>query len=175
MVASFDPEQILAALDRHGVDYILIGGMAVQAHGYVRATEDVDFVAEASNDNLRRLAAALAELNARLHGVDAQHLPVDPTDPDDLEARGNFTMVTDAGRLDFFQQVPGGADYHDLRRRALTVDLGAVQVQIVGLDDLVRMKRAAGRPRDLQDLAALTTQLDLPLSDPHPDDPSLGL
>lgn len=155
-----DAERLFATLGAHDVDYIVIGGFAVIAHGHVRATKDVDFVASRAPVNLRRLAAALGELNARLRGVDAELLPVLPTNPDDLGAGGNWTMVTDAGWLDFMNDVPGGTDYHQLRARSVLVELGDVQIRIVGLDDLIGMKRAAGRPRDLADIAALTAQLE---------------
>ena len=61
---TFDPSRIFQTLDRHGVDYLTIGAWAVIAHGYVRATADIDFVARLDEQNMKRLAAALFELNA---------------------------------------------------------------------------------------------------------------
>lgn len=153
--APFDLSRIVATLNRHGVDYLVIGGIAVLAHGNPRATFDVDVVADLRRTNLERLAGALAELNARLTGVDAHLLPVDPTNPDDLANGANWTMTTDAGRLDFFSEVPGGRPYAELRGRAVLIETAAGSFHVVGLHDLARMKREAGRPKDLADLAAL--------------------
>ncbi len=139
-----DPFRILATLARHEVDYVVIGGFAVIAHGHTRNTRDIDFVASTDYANLTRLAAALRELG------------VDIYDPDTLRNGANFTLQTEAGGLDFFNEVPGGVPYEDLRRRALELEVRGVAVRVAGLDDLVRMKLAAGRPRDLDDIRALT-------------------
>ena len=117
----------------------------------------MDILAALDRTNLKRLAAALRELKARLSGVDA-HLPgIDVYDPAVLGNGANFTLETAAGGLDFFSAVPGGAPYADLKRRAIAVDLGrGLTIRVVGFDDLIRMKAAAGRPEDLSDIAALT-------------------
>lgn len=150
-----DPRRIFETFARHGVDYVVIGGLAVIAHGHTRNTRDVDFVAAADRVNLRRLAAALRDLGARLSGTDAHLLEIDVYDPDTLGSGANFTLETDAGGLDFFGDVPGAAPYEQMRERALVVDLGGLVIRVAGLDDLIRMKRAAGRAQDLDDIAAL--------------------
>lgn len=152
---ALDPTRVFETLNRHGVDYLVIGGFAVIAHGHVRATKDVDLVASEQRENLERFAAALRELGARLRGVDAEHLPVDPTNPDDLGNGANWTMVTDAGWVDFMANPPGAAAYPQMRARSVRRRVRNVDIPIVGLDDLIRMKHAAGRPRDLADIAAL--------------------
>ena len=154
--AALDPTRVFETLNRHGVDYVVIGGFAVIAHGHVRATKDVDLVASEERGNLERFAAALRELGARLRGIDAEHLPVDPANPDDLGNGANWTMVTDAGWVDFMARPPGAAVYAQLRSRSVRRRVRGVEVPIVGKDDLIRMKHAAGRPRDLADIAALT-------------------
>lgn len=154
----FDPARIFQTLDRYGVDYLTIGAWAVIAHGYVRATADIDFVARLDRDNMVRLAAALTELNAKLRGVDADKLGIDPTDPSILENGASFTMDTDAGPLDFLNDVPGAEDYDQMRTRARQVDAGSVTVWVVGLDDLIRMKEASGREQDLLDVRKLREQ-----------------
>ena len=151
-----DPRRIFEALARNRVDYVVIGGVAVIAHGHTRNTRDVDLMAAADRTNLERLAAALRELGARLSGVDAHLLGVDVQDAATLASGANFTMETDAGGLDLFNEVPGAAPYEDLRERALVVDLDGLTIRVAGRDDLIRMKRAAGRPQDLDDIAALT-------------------
>ena len=80
----FDPARIFQILDDYGVDYLTIGGWAVVAHGYVRATVDIDFVADQERGNIERLARALASMGARLRGIDADKLDIDLTDPDVL-------------------------------------------------------------------------------------------
>lgn len=156
-MSSLDPARIFATLERHGVDYVTIGAFAVIAHGYVRATADVDLVARLDRDNVERLAAAFAELNARLRGVDVHLLDIDPTDPDTLASGASFTLDTDAGPIDLLNDVPGARDYDDLRRDAVEAVAAGVTVRVVGLDDLIRMKRASGRRQDLTDIANLTT------------------
>jgi predicted nucleotidyltransferase len=151
-----DPLLIFETLTRHGVDFVAIGGWAVISHGGTRNTRDVDFIAAADHANLARLEAALKELDAQLWGVDA-HLPGIDLDARMLAEGGNFTLVTRAGGLDFFNEVPGGAPYDAVRARSVVVDLGdGLEIRVAGIDDLLAMKRAAGRPRDLQDIATLT-------------------
>lgn len=154
-----DPRRIFETLARHGVDYTTIGGIAVQAHGSTRTTRDVDIVAASDLDNLERLAAALDELDALLWGVDAHLLGIE-LDARTLAEGGNFTLVTRAGGLDFFNEVPGGVPhvpYARLRERSVLVEVGGVPIRVAGKDDLIRMKRFAGRPRDLADIATLTS------------------
>lgn len=151
-----DPRRIFEVFARHNLDYVAIGGIAVIAHGHTRNTRDVDFIAATERTNLERLAAALRELRAELSGVDAHLLDVDVYDPETLGAGGNFTLETEAGGLDFFNEVPGGVPYDQLRHRALRIKVGDVLVVVAGLDDLIRMKAATGRARDHADIAALT-------------------
>lgn len=154
---ALDPTRVFETLNRHGVDYLVIGGFAVIAHGHIRATKDIDLVASEQRENLERLAAALRELRARVRGVDGEHLPVDPTNPDDLASGANWTMVTDAGWVDFMAEPPGAASYPQMRARSVQRRVRNVDIPIIGMDDLIRMKTAAGRPRDLADIAALTS------------------
>ena len=151
-----DPRLIFETLTRRAVDFVAIGGWAVISHGSTRNTRDVDFVAATDAGNLARLEAALRELDAELWGVDAHLLGID-LDARTLADGGNFTLVTRAGGLDFFNEVPGGAPYDEVRARSVVVDLGdGLEIRVAGIDDLLAMKRAAGRPRDLQDIATLT-------------------
>jgi hypothetical protein len=153
---TLDPGRVFATLERHGVDYVTIGAFAVIAHGYVRATADIDLIARQDRDNLERLAAAFAELRARLRSLDADLLDVDPTDPGTLANGASFTLDTDAGPVDYRGDVPGAGDYADLRARSVETTAAGVVVRVVGLDDLIRMKRASGRPQDLRDIANLS-------------------
>lgn len=140
---------------------MVIGGFAVIAHGVIRATKDVDVCPSPEPANLRRLAALLRELNARQVGQEELgdgSFPLDPTDPAHLALGGNFLVQTDIGRLDIMQWVSGVDEqdaYGDLVRNAVTGDAFGVRIQVASLADVRRMKRAAGRPRDLQDLKEL--------------------
>lgn len=155
-----EPERVFAALHARGVRYVAIGGIAVQAHGHPRTTRDVDVLTDPSADNMERLAQALQDLDAELLGIDAHHLGIDPTSPADLASGANFTLKTSAGRLDVFtdpEHLKGSAVWADIDERALSIDIGSpAPIRVVGLDDLLRMKHAAGRERDLSDIAALT-------------------
>ncbi len=154
-MTTFDPARIFETLDRHGVDYLTIGAWAVIAHGNVGATADIDLVARIDEHNMVRLGAALSELHARLRGVDADKLDIDPSDPQVLINGASFTMDTDAGPLDFLNDVPGSADYDDMRSRARQVKAAGVTVWVVGYEDLIHMKEASGREQDLLDIHQL--------------------
>ncbi len=152
-----DPVRIFEALELHGVEYLTIGGVAVNVHGHVRNTRDVDVLVEWSAENMRRLAAALADLDAKLSGVDADLLDVDPHDPEAFLNGGNFTLRTAAGGLDLFDpaEIPGGRPYEEMRPRAVEAVVQGVRIRAVGFDDLIRLKRESGRDRDLEDVATL--------------------
>jgi hypothetical protein len=152
-----DPVRIFEALQRHEVEYLTIGGVAVNAHGHLRNTRDVDVLIEWTAENMRRLAAALRELDARPFGVDADLLDVDPLDPEHLLNGGNFTLRTSSGGLDLFDpdEIPGGRPYDEMRPRAVEAIVAGVRIRVVGLDDLIRLKRESGRQRDLEDVVTL--------------------
>jgi hypothetical protein len=135
---------------------VVVGGIAVQAHGYIRGTGDVDIVPRTSLLNLSRLSEVLVDLEAEVVRATA---PVNVTDPQLLKRAPLVPLVTRSGRLDLIniEHVAGApASFDELRGRALVVTLDGFDVAIAGLDDLVRMKRAAGRPQDLTDIGALT-------------------
>jgi hypothetical protein len=151
--APFDAERILRALAEHGVDYVLIGGLAVQTHGHVRTTIDADIVPAPDPANLRRLAAALRSLDARVLNRGEENTAVDAKM---LPRATIWQFATRDGGIDVMHEVPGGRPYSELSGRALHVQLGDIDVPVVDLDDLIRMKLARGRPVDLADVAALT-------------------
>ena len=150
-----DAARILEVLASHHVDYLLIGGLAVQAYGHVRTTQDVDVLPAPDEGNLGRLAAALHALGARPAGAGG---PTEPLwlDPESIRARGTLALDTEAGGVDVHLSPPGAAPYAHMRRRALELEVIGVQVAVVGRDDLIAMKRAAGRPLDRGDVIALT-------------------
>ena len=161
MTATLDAAELFRRLSSAGVDCVVIGGFAVVAHGVIRATKDLDICPSPARENLARLAALLKDLRARQVGHDEfadNEFPLDPTDPDDLAVGGNFLVETNIGRLDVMQWVRGvDADdaYGQLAATAVTAEAFGVPITVASLADLRRMKRAAGRPRDLQDLQDL--------------------
>jgi predicted nucleotidyltransferase len=152
----FDPRQILITLAEHGVEFVVVGGVAVQAHGHGRSTRDLDVIARPDLVNLSRLGESLASLGARLLRADR---PVDVTDPRLLKQAPLVPVMTVYGRLDLLNiALTSGAprSYDELRERAFEAQIDGRTVPVAGLDDLIRMKRAAGREVDLQDIGALT-------------------
>jgi hypothetical protein len=147
-----DAERILRALAAEAVDYVLIGGLAVQTYGHVRTTNDADLIPAPDPDNLERLAAALRSLGARV--LNPGHEGID-VDAQMLPRATIWQFVTRDGGIDVMHEVPGGRPYAELRERALHVRLGDIDVPVVDLDDLIHMKLARGRQVDLADVAAL--------------------
>ena len=152
----FSPDEIFAALERHGVDYVAIGGIAANAHGSRRLTLDVDIVPEPDDPNYRRLASALDELDAPETAIDSGIGELDPRDNFDLARADALKLPTAAGDLDVINRAVGAPPYRDLRQRAVEVHVRGTRIRVASLDDLIAMKRAAGRPRDLRDIADLT-------------------
>jgi hypothetical protein len=150
---TLDAERILRALDAREVDYVLIGGLAVQTHGHVRTTNDADLIPAPDPGNLERLAAALRDLDARVLNPGQEDVEVDAKM---LPRATIWQFSTRDGGVDVMHEVPGGRSYAELSDRALHVKLGEVDVPVVGLDDLIQMKLARGRSVDLADVAALT-------------------
>jgi predicted nucleotidyltransferase len=148
-----DFERLLQTLAAGGVEYILIGGLAANAHGAIRTTRDIDIVYARSRANLERLERTLAPVHPYLRGAPAG-LPF-RLDVATLQSGLNFTLTTDLGELDLFGDVPGGGGYADLLPDARALDLFGVRCQCLGLDALIRVKRAAGRPKDFEALAEL--------------------
>lgn len=154
---------LLTALTSAGVAYIVIGGVAVGAHGVVRATKDLDICPAPERENLERLARVLLDLGARQVGVGGggfaeNEMPFDPASPHDLGQGGNVRLDTRLGALDLMQWIPGiDADhaFEVLRRNAQTAQAFGIEVMVCSLADLRLMKRTAGRPQDLIDLEGL--------------------
>ena len=148
-----DFERVLQALAAGSVEYILIGGLAANAHGAIRTTRDVDIVYARSRANLERLETTLAPLRPYLRGA-PPGLPF-RLDVPTLQSGLNFTLTTDLGELDLLGDVPGGGRYEDLLADSETLDLFGVSCLCLGLDALIRVKRAAGRPKDFEVVAEL--------------------
>jgi hypothetical protein len=148
-----DAEQIFAVLDAHQVEYVVIGGIAVQVYGHVRMTNDVDLIPSPTPQNLERLAAALRELEARVLNPGSEHLAIDAQM---LPRATLWQLSTQHGDIDVLHDAPGASPFPQLRERALLIALGDHTIPIASRDDLIKMKRASGRPVDLADIAALS-------------------
>jgi hypothetical protein len=148
-----DAELILRALAGHSVDYVIVGGLAVQTHGHVRTTVDIDLFPGPDPSNLARLADALNALEARVLNPGGEGTEI--TGPM-LPRAALWQLATRHGAVDILHEAPGAPPYEDLRRRALEIKLGDMRIAIAGRDDLISMKRASGRRVDLEDIAALT-------------------
>lgn len=148
-----DYARLLAALVDGSVDFIIVGGVAATFHGSARFTSDLDILYSRSDDNLHRLVRALTVLEPYLRGAPAG-LPFH-LDHKTLKAGLNFTLTTSAGPLDLLGEMAGGFDYATLRARAIKVDLFGRPCLVLDLESLIRAKRAAGRPKDLEVIAEL--------------------
>ena len=151
-----DPDRLFATLVEHGVDFLVIGGVAVLAHGHPRLTFDLDILPNPSASNMRNLASALSELKAVAFDDRGRELPLDLTHPEGL-ALGNYFLKTDAGALDLFNgSRPDLKRYRRLEDASIQLTRKGTPIRVIGLDDLIAMKREAGREKDLADIAALT-------------------
>ena len=148
-----DAERILAALASRGVDYVIVGGLAVQTHGHVRTTVDIDVLPRPDRANMERLADALNSLGAEVLNPGSDLMKIDATT---LPLAELWQFATRHGAIDVLHDAPGAPSYEELRGRALEIQLGDLAVAVAGLDDLISMKRASARPVDLEDIAALT-------------------
>jgi hypothetical protein len=169
-MADFDPRAIFDALDRHGVRYILIGGMAAILHGASHVTTDVDVVPQDALENLERLSEVLRELHAKIRvSGEPDGVPFDPSAASLARVRV-WNLQTDVGDIDLTFEPAGTRGFEDLRRDAIVMHLRSGDVTVASLADVVRSKEAAGRPRDRAALpglrALLTTERTAERGDP---------
>ncbi len=152
-----DIRGILAELNREGVEFLLIGGVAVGFHGYIRATKDVDIVPAPDPANLEKLAHLLRRLDAEIEGAEEfadAELP-DPLDAEALGLGGNWVLRTRLGRFDIMQWIGEDALWEKLSPSAIDADIDGLAIRIVSYEDLIALKEMAGRPEDLTDLQRL--------------------
>jgi hypothetical protein len=156
-VPELDIRGILEELAEADVEFLIIGGVAVGFHGYVRATKDVDVVPAPGPQNLARLAGVLRALDAQIEGAEefeSGELP-DPLDPEALALGGNWVLRTRLGRFDVMQWIGEDPLWEKLAPTAVTAEIGGLAVKVVSYEDLVALKENAGRPEDLTDLQRL--------------------
>ncbi len=143
-----DYVEMLNELSAAGVEFLVIGAHALAAHGYLRATKDLDIWINPTPENARRVWAALARFGAPLRDVTVE----------DFSTRGTiYQMGVDPDRIDVITE-PAGAEFGDAWARHITVMVDGVPYPVIGRADLIATKRAAGRPQDLVDIAQLESQ-----------------
>lgn len=157
--APLDPERIITVLAKHGVRFVLIGALAARLQGFPRLSADADITPARDPENLKRLAAALGELDARIFTENVpEGLPFDcsPT----MLARGElWNLVTSAGRLDLAFTPSGTTGYDDLARGALHFEAYGIDLLAARLEDIIRSKEACNRPQDRQDVLVMREML----------------
>jgi predicted nucleotidyltransferase len=145
--------ELLVRLTEAEVRFVLVGGLAVNAWGYLRATRDVDFVPDPSPENLAKLAALLQEIGGR---VDVGSRLLDANSISTFLRAGDRTLVaTDLGQVDVLQGLPQVPPFAVLDEGATEIDLDGLMVRVCSLEHLLAMKRASTRGRDRDDLEAL--------------------
>ena len=144
--ADFDPAPVLETLARHGVEFVLIGGLAGIAHGSAYNTYDLDIAYRRAPENLERLATVLQEISATLRGA-----PTDSpftADAQTLAAGLNFTFSTRYGSVDILGEPAGAPPYAVLRRDAEIQTISGHRVPVASIDHMIAMKEASGRTKD---------------------------
>ena len=146
-------QRLLSALADAGVEFILVGGIAARAHGASRLTQDVDISYRRSRANLERIVAALAPMKPYLRGA-PPGLPFEWS-AETLRRGLNFTLTTTVGDIDLLGEIVGGGRYEDLVPHSIVVIVFGHETRILDLPWLIQVKRAAGRPKDLEVIAEL--------------------
>jgi predicted nucleotidyltransferase len=142
---------LLKRLNDFGIDYAIVGGVAGVAHGSARSTNDIDVCTSLDEPYLSKLLLALKDINPKLRmRPDRMRLPDDPAR---LQGIRNLYLITDLGQIDILGELPGVGAFDDLKNRTINLDLGGVQCRVLDLETLIVAKRAAGRRKDLVDIA----------------------
>jgi hypothetical protein len=157
----FDARRLFEALAHHHVEYVTVGGIAIQAYGGQRLTQDLDIAIAASAENIQRLALALLDLDARILGPQGQRSQSVPTAPL-LASSDQWHLITPHGPLDVLTPPAHLGSFADMQARAHQIPLGELSIPIAHRHDLLEMKRAAGRPQDLADIQLLESLDDTP-------------
>jgi hypothetical protein len=158
---AFDPLGALRTLMAYKVDFVVIGGLAARLHGSPTVTNDLDICHDRSATNLKRVAGALEEMEARLRLPDPAERVDISIDERLLAATQDLTLMTAFGGFDLLARPAGTEGYKELIRGAVALELDrGLSVAVASIDDLIRMKRASGRPKDLIEVEVLTALQD---------------
>jgi predicted nucleotidyltransferase len=148
-------EVLLTALQREGVSFVIIGGIAATLHGSARLTNDLDIVYERSSENYTKLVRALQPFDPYLRGAPVG-LPF-RFDAETIKRGLNFTLRTTSGDIDLLGELTGVGTFHAVLSQSLEVSLFGAEYRFINLEALIRSKRAAGRAKDLEVIAELET------------------
>jgi hypothetical protein len=152
-------EETLRALFDASVEFVLIGGAAMQLQGSAHLTEDLDFCYSRSAKNLERHARALAPHHPRLRGA-PENLPFH-FDAATIKRGLNFTLPTDLGAIDFLGEVSGVGGFSEVKKNSELMNIFDMDCLVLSIEGLIRAKKAAGRDRDLEVIPELEGLLDL--------------
>jgi hypothetical protein len=155
-----EADAIIACLHRHDVRYVLIGGLAAILHGSPQVTFDADICPQRDPKNLENLAAALRDMSARVRAPDVPEGLVFGCDAAFLSSVQILNLVTAHGELDLSFQPSGTAGYADLVQNAQAISIGGHIAKVAALEDVIRSKEAAGRPKDRAALPLLRQLLE---------------
>ena len=144
---------LIPLLSENEVEFIIVGGAAATAHGSARLTLDLDVVYNRSARNIESVVNALRSTQPYLRGA-PPGLPF-AWSVETIQKRLNFTLTTTLGALDLLGEIVGGGSYEQLLPDTITIEIGGSQCLCLGLDRLIQVKRAAGRPKDLETIAEL--------------------
>jgi hypothetical protein len=151
-------EMVVECLDRHRVSYVVIGGVAAMLQDVpIPETLDIDVVPQRNERNLKALAEALVEMEARLRVPDDPEGVAIPLDEHTFREVSTLTFVTRFGPVDVLFEPSGAPAYDELVRRALVMERFGIQMSVASIEDLIAMKRAVGREKDAAHLAVLLT------------------
>lgn len=148
-----DFNALIRLLTESQVEFIVVGGAAATAHGSARLTLDLDVVYRRTSENISRLVSSLKPLQPYLRGA-PPGLPFDWSQAT-IRKGLNFTLITSLGALDLLGEITGGGNYEDLLSEAISLQVAGVKCLCLGLDRLIEVKRAAGRPKDFEAIAEL--------------------
>ena len=151
MPTQFD--EMIPALSRAAVEFIIVGGVAARAHGSARLTDDLDISYRRNHENIGRVVAALAAYKPYLRGA-PPGLPF-RWDSETIERGLNFTLITTLGPIDLLGEITGGGRYEDLLPHSIIQEIYGANCLCLNLAILIKVKRAAGRPKDLEAVAEL--------------------
>ena len=153
-----DYTSLLPLLVKNEIDFIIVGGAAATAHGSARLTLDLDVVYRRDDLNLERIVRALEPIQPYLRGA-PPGLPFEWS-VQTLKKGLNFTLITTLGPLDLFGEIVGGGDYEKLQNETIRLQVAGVECFCLSLEQLIEVKRAAGRPKDLEAIAELVQILE---------------
>lgn len=152
-----DFEKVIKVFEQYKVEYIIIGGYAAVIHGSDRLTSDIDFVYKRTKENIKKIVLALKMYSPYLRGA-PEGLPF-KFDEITLESGLNFTLKTDLGYIDLLAEVPGG-NYESILHDTIIVEVYDNKVKFVNLKKLIELKKASGRPKDLEVISELESILE---------------